>query len=130
MGDHRRISSGGPWERSIGYSRAVAAGPHVWVSGSTATIDGQLVHPGDAYQQARVALQVIAGALGEAGHDLTDVVRTRIYVARPEDMDEVGRAHGEVFGEIRPAATMLAGISFINPDMLVEIEAESYREDS
>lgn len=127
MAADKKISSGGPWEASIGYSRATVVGPHVFVSGSTATVDGTLQHPGDAYQQTLVALQVIARALGEAGHSLEDVVRTRVYVAREEDMDAVGRAHGEVFGQIRPAATMLAGIRFINPDMLVEIEADSYR---
>lgn len=127
MAADKKISSGGPWEASIGYSRATVAGPHVFVSGSTATVDGALQHPGDAYQQTLVALQVIARALSEAGHSLEDVVRTRVYVAREEDMDAVGRAHGEVFGQIKPAATMLAGIRFINPDMLVEIEADSYR---
>jgi enamine deaminase RidA (YjgF/YER057c/UK114 family) len=123
----RLISSGGPWEATIGYSRATVAGPHVYVSGSTATVDGVLQHKGDAYGQTTVALGIIAAALAEAGHRLDDVVRTRIYLARAEDMAAVGKAHGEVFGDIRPAATMLAGIQFINPDMLVEIEADSYR---
>lgn len=127
MAADKRISSGGPWEASIGYSRATVAGPHVFVSGSTATVNGELQHPDDAYQQTLVALGVIAGALGEAGHSMEDVVRTRMYVAKEEDMDAVGRAHGEVFGDIRPAATLLAGIRFINPEMLVEIEADSYR---
>lgn len=127
MAADRLISSGGPWESVIGYSRATVAGPNVHVSGSTATVGGELQHPGDAYGQTKVALEVIAAALAEAGHTVADVVRTRMYVANASDMDEVGRAHGEVFGEIRPAATMLAGIQFINPDMLVEIEADSYR---
>ena len=127
MAADRLISSGGPWESVIGYSRATVAGPYVHVSGSTATVDGALQHEGDAYGQTKVALEVIAAALAQAGHAVTDVVRTRIYLANAEDMDAVGRAHGEVFGEIRPAATMLAGIQFINPAMLVEIEADSYK---
>lgn len=127
MAADRLISSGGPWESVIGYSRATVAGPTVHVSGSTATVDGELQHAGDAYGQTKVALQVIAAALAQAGHTLADVVRTRVYVANAADMDAVGRAHGEIFGDIRPAATMLAGIQFINPSMLVEIEADSYR---
>jgi enamine deaminase RidA (YjgF/YER057c/UK114 family) len=121
------ISSGGPWEAIIGYSRATVAGNYVHVSGSTATVDGVLQHEGDAYGQTKVALEVIAKALLQAGHEIQDVVRTRIYVSNPEDLDAVGKAHGEVFGQIRPAATILAGIKFINPAMLVEIEADSYR---
>ncbi len=127
MSADRRISSGGPWEDIIGYSRAVVAGPYVHVSGSTATIDGELQHAGDAYGQTKVALGVIAKALTDAGHSLDDVVRTRMYLRDSADMDAVGRAHGEVFGGIKPAATMLAGLVFINPDMLVEIEVDSYK---
>jgi enamine deaminase RidA (YjgF/YER057c/UK114 family) len=123
----RLISSGGPWESVIGYSRAVKAGPYVHVSGSTATIDGVLQHEGDAYGQTKVALQVIEKALAQVGYDLRDIVRTRVYLASEDDMDEVGRAHGELFSEIRPAATMLAGIKFINPKMLVEIEVDAYK---
>ncbi|MEN9740939.1 MAG: hypothetical protein RLZ72_1205 [Actinomycetota bacterium] len=123
----QKISSGGPWEASIGYSRATVAGPHVFVSGSTATLNGELQHAGDAYGQTKVAFEVIATALAQAGHTLEDVVRTRMYVADAADMDEIGRAHGELFGDIRPAATMIAGIQFINPAMLVEIEVDSYK---
>lgn len=123
----RLISSGGPWESVIGYSRATVAGPYVHVSGSTATVDGELQHEGDAYGQTKVAFEVIAAALAQAGHSLADVVRTRIYMANAEDMDAVAKAHGELFSEIRPAATMLAGIQFINPKMLVEIEVDSYQ---
>jgi len=123
----QKISSGGPWEESIGYSRATVAGPYVHVSGSTATVGGVLRHAGDAYGQTKVAFEVIAKALAEAGHSLEDVVRTRMYLANAPDMDAVGRAHGELFGAIRPAATMLAGIEFINPEMLVEIEVDSYK---
>jgi enamine deaminase RidA (YjgF/YER057c/UK114 family) len=128
MAADRLISSGGPWEAVIGYSRATVAGEYVHVSGSTATVDGKLQFEGDAYGQTKVALeQVIAAALAQAGHSLADVVRTRVYLANADDMDAVGKAHGEIFGEIRPAATMLAGIQFINPAMLVEIEVDSWK---
>lgn len=123
----RRISSGGPWEAKIGYSRAVIAGPYIHVSGSTATVDGVVQHPEDAYSETLVAFSVIEKALKEGGHSLLDVVRTRMYLANEADMEAVGRAHGELFSEIRPAATMLAGIKFIDPAMLVEIEVDSYR---
>ena len=125
---NRKISSGGPWEESVGYSRATVAGNTVHVSGSTATIGGVVQHHNDAFGQTLTALGVIEGALQEAGHTLADVVRTRIYVASAEDMGDVGRAHGQIFGDIRPAATMIAGIQFIDSDILVEIEADSYRE--
>ena len=127
MAADRLISSGGPWESVIGYSRAVKAGPYVHVSGSTATVDGVLQHEGDAYGQTKVAFQVIEKALAQVGYDLRDIVRTRVYLASENDMGEVGRAHGELFSEIRPAATMLAGIKFINPKMLVEIEVDAYK---
>lgn len=131
MAADRLISSGGPWESVIGYSRATVAGDYVHVSGSTATVDGILQHEGDAFMQTKVTLeQVVAPALEQAGYSLADVVRTRIYLSRAEDMDAVGRAHGEIFGEIRPAATMLAGIQFINPKMLVEIEVDAWRRNS
>ena len=127
MAADKTISSGGPWEESIGYSRAVVAGPYIHVSGSTATVDGVLQHERDAYGQAKVAFQVIEKALLLGGHSLQDVVRTRMYLANAQDMDAVGRVHGELFSAIRPAATMLAGIKFINEAMLVEIEVDSYK---
>ena len=127
MAADKKISSGGPWEASIGYSRAVVAGAYIHVSGTTATVDGVLQHQGDAYGQTKVAFQIIEKALAVGGHSLSDIVRTRIYLANANDMDEVGRAHGELFSEVRPAATMLAGIQFINDQMLVEIEVDSYR---
>ena len=128
MAADKLISSGGPWESVIGYSRATVAGDYVHVSGSTATVDGVLQHEGNAYGQTLVALrEVIAGALAQVGYGLEDVVRSRVYLANAEDMDEVGKAHGEVFGEIRPAATILAGIAFINPKMLVEIEVDAWK---
>lgn len=131
MAADKLISSGGPWESVIGYSRATVAGDYVHVSGSTATVDGVLQHEGDAYGQTKVALEtVIAAALSQVGYTLQDVVRSRVYLANAEDMDAVGKAHGEIFGEIRPAATMLAGINFINPKMLVEIEVDAWKRNS
>ena len=127
MAADKKISSGGPWEASIGYSRAVVAGAYIHVSGTTATVDGVLQHQGDAYGQTKVAFQIIEKALAAGGHSLSDIVRTRIYIANANDMDEAGRAHGELFSEVRPAATMLAGIQFINDQMLVEIEVDSYK---
>ena len=128
MAADRLISSGGPWEAKIGYSRAVVAGDYVHVSGSTATVNGELQHKGDAYGQTLVALEtVIAAALAQVGYGLEDVVRSRVYLANEADMDSVGEAHGKIFGEIRPAATMLAGIKFINPEMLVEIEVDAWK---
>ena len=127
MAADKRISSGGPWEETIGYSRATVAGPYVHVSGTTATVSGKLQHEGDAYGQTKVTFEVIEEALAQAGHTLEDVVRTRMYLANSEDMDAVGKAHGEIFTSTRPAATMLAGLTFINPAMLVEIEVDSYK---
>ena len=128
MAADKLISSGGPWESVIGYSRATVAGDYVHVSGSTATIEGVLQCEGDAYGQTKVTLEkVIASALAQVGYSLSDVVRSRIYLSDAEDMDAVGKAHGEIFGEIRPAATMLAGIKFINPKMLVEIEVDAWK---
>lgn len=127
MAADKLISSGGPWEDLIGYSRATVAGPSVYVSGTTATVNGELQHAGDAYGQAKVAFDIIRTALAEAGHSVTDIVRTRMFLANASDMDAVGKAHGEVFGAIKPAATMIAGLEFINPNMLVEIEVDSYK---
>ena len=127
MTEQQLISSGGPWEAKIGYSRAVKTDKYVHVSGSTATVNGELQGEGDAYVQTKVAFEVIAAALAQVGYTLENVVRTRVYLANAEDMDEVGRAHGELFGEIRPAATMLAGLKFINPKMLVEIEVDAWK---
>ncbi len=127
MAADRLISSGGPWEAVIGYSRAVVAGEYVHVSGSTATVDGKLQHEGDAYNQTLTAFSVIESALAQAGYTLADVVRTRVYMSNASDMDAIAKAHGELFSEIRPAATMLAGIQFINPAMLVEIEVDAWK---
>jgi len=127
MAADKLISSGGPWEEKIGYSRATVTGPFVHVSGTTATVDGVLQHEGDAYGQTVVAFGVIEKALAQAGHKLEDIVRVRIYLANEGDMDAAGKANGELFSQIRPALTILAGIKFINPKMLVEIEVDSYR---
>ena len=128
MAADKLISSGSPYEPVIGYSRATVCGEYVHVSGSTATVEGVLQHEGDAYGQAKVTIEVvIAAALAQVGYTLNDVVRTRVYLSNVEDMDAVGKAHGESFGDIRPAATMLAGLKFINPGMLVEIEADAWK---
>lgn len=127
MAADKLISSGGPWESVIGYSRAVKAGPYVHVSGTTATIDGVLQHEGDAYGQTKVAYEIIAKALAEVGYTLSDVVRVRIYVRSEADLDGAGKANGELFSDIRPALTILSGVGFVNPKMLVEVEVDAYK---
>jgi len=121
----RNISTGGPWEGKIGYSRAVRVGRSVQVSGTTAMTPTGLVGKGDPYVQTIQTLKTIEAALTEAGASLADVVRTRIYMADIEQWQEVGRAHGEVFGSIRPATTMVEVKRLIDPDLLVEIEADA-----
>ena len=122
-----RFGSDTPWESVVGYSRVVVHGDMAWVSGTTATVDGEVVHPGDAGAQTRQALANLAAALERAGFTVADVVRTRLFVTDISRWEEVGRAHGEVFGDIRPATSMVQVAALIDPAMLIEVEADAVR---
>jgi enamine deaminase RidA (YjgF/YER057c/UK114 family) len=119
----QNISSGAIWEDTIGYSRAVRIGNIIEVSGTTATEGNDVIGKGNAYEQTKYILEKIEKALAQAGGSLTDVVRTRIFITEMSQWEEVGRAHGEVFGSIKPATTMVEVTALIRPDLIVEIEA-------
>jgi enamine deaminase RidA (YjgF/YER057c/UK114 family) len=121
----RLISSGSPYEPLVGFSRAVRVGEHVYVAGTAPVMPGDVDPPPDAHGQASRCLEIIRAALEEAGASLGDVVRTRVYLVRVQDFEEVGRAHGELFGDIRPANTTVLAGGLLDPRWLVEIEAEA-----
>ena len=128
MSSRRAITSGGPWEARFGYSRALVVGNQAFVSGTTdAGPDGRSLHPGDASAQAMAVFSIIGEALGKAGFSLADVVRTRMYVTTEEAIPIVGAVHGEVFAEVRPAATAVIVAGLIDPSLLVEIEVDAIR---
>ncbi|MEV5984161.1 RidA family protein [Streptomyces sp. NPDC052051] len=123
----RRVQSGSPWEENFGYARAVAAGDHVLVGGTSAFKGPVLYGEGDPYAQAKVAFASAVEALGAFGLGVESVVRTRMYLAHPRDVDEVGRAHKELFDSVRPASTLLVVEGFVDPRILVEVELEAFR---
>ena len=125
MAERRQVETSAPWAATVGYSRAVRVGGVISVSGTAAVApDGRIAHPGDAYRQTRRCLEIIEEALAELGAGMEHVVRTRLYVRDPSLWKDVGRAHGEVFRDIRPATTMVM-TGFIDPGMLVEVEADA-----
>jgi enamine deaminase RidA (YjgF/YER057c/UK114 family) len=126
MSDVRRHGSGGPFEELVGYSRVVRAGDYAFVSGCTSVADGEVVHAGDPAAQARQAIENLRSALARVGGTLADVVRTRMFVTDIGRWEEFGLVHGEAFGEIRPASTMVEVSALIDPRMLIEIEADAY----
>ena len=128
MSARRLVSSGGPYEALYGYSRAVAVGDSCWVAGTTdAGPDGRSLHPGDAAGQARAAFGIALAALAEAGFAVADVVRTRMYIVNAEDAPAVAGVNGELFGEVRPASTLVRVAGLIDPSLVVEVELEARR---
>ncbi len=127
MSERKNISSGAPWESIVGYSRAVRIGNHIWVAGTTATDQaGGVVAAGDVAGQTRYILERIAAALKEAGATMSDVVRTRMFVVDISQWEAIGRAHGDFFGSVRPAATMVQVTRLIDPAHLIEIEVDAF----
>ena len=122
----RRFGSGGPWEEIFGYARVVQAGPWVLTAGCTSTVDGSVIHVGDPGAQTVEAFRIALEALTQAGVGPADVVRTRMYIVEANHADAVGRAHAEVFGLVRPAATMVVVARLLDPDHLVEVEVEAF----
>jgi enamine deaminase RidA (YjgF/YER057c/UK114 family) len=123
----RKISTGSPWEPVVGYSRAVAAGDFVFVSGCTSVAEGEFVHEGDAGAQTTQAIANVAQALERLGVGLADVVRTRMFVTDISRWEEYGLAHGDVFGQVMPATSMVEVAKLVDPRMLVEVEAVAYK---
>ncbi|MFI1352166.1 RidA family protein [Streptomyces sp. NPDC020898] len=123
----RRVQSGSPWEESIGFARAVAVGDRVLVAGTTSFKGSVLYGEGDPYEQARTAFSTALDALGEFGLDAGSVVLTRMYLTHARDVDEVGRAHKELFDTVRPVSTLLVVHGFVDPRILVEVELEAFR---
>ena len=118
----QNVTSGAPWEERVGYCRAVKKGPFIEVAGTTAMLNGELQGVGDAYTQTKVIIEIMAKAIQELGGELSDVVRTRMFITRIEDFEVVGKAHGEYFKDIKPASTLVEVSALVHPDMLVEIE--------
>ena len=123
----RRLASGAPWEPLIGYSRVVVAGPLIFVAGTTGTVDGRVVGVGDAYAQTIQAFRNVETALDSAGAGLADVVQTQLFVTDIGRWEEVGRAHRELFGDIRPVTAMVGVSALIDPEMLIEVQAIAYK---
>jgi enamine deaminase RidA (YjgF/YER057c/UK114 family) len=122
----RRLASGAPWEPVIGYSRVVVAGPLIFVAGTTATVDGRVVGAGDAYAQTIQAFRNVETALASAGAGLADVVQTQLFVTDITRWEEVGRAHRELFADVRPVTAMVGISALIDPEMLIEVQAVAY----
>ncbi|MEV0169731.1 RidA family protein [Streptomyces sp. NPDC050803] len=123
----RRVQSGSPWEESFGFARAIAAGDRVLVAGTTSFKGRVLYGEGDPYEQAKTAFTSAIEAIGEFGLDVGSVIRTRMYLTHLRDVDEAGRAHKELFDEVRPVSTLLVVEGFVDPRILVEVELEAFR---
>jgi enamine deaminase RidA (YjgF/YER057c/UK114 family) len=123
----QRHGSGGPWEDAVGYSRVVRAGPWLFTAGCTATVDGRVIHLGDAAAQAREAFRIALTALAGCGATVTDVVRTRMYIRDRADAGGVGAVHAEFFHAVRPVTAMYIVSGFLDPEHLVEVEVEAYQ---